>query len=85
MSLKQRLCISRVPEVSLKHSLCISDSPNVPKADFVLSSGLPRCHLSRVGVSQIPRNVPNAEFVYLGVPKVSLKHSSCISESPKCH
>ncbi len=33
---------------------------------------------------QSPRNVPKAEFVYLGVPKVSLKHSLCISESPKC-
>ncbi len=57
--------------MSLKQSLCISDSP--------------KCHLSRVCVSQIPRNVPNAEFVYLGVPKMSLKQSLCISESPKCH
>ncbi len=41
-------------------------------------------HDYRVCVSQSPRNVPKAEFVYLGVPKVSLKHSLCISESPKC-
>ncbi len=60
----------RVPEMSLRQSLCISESP--------------KCHLSRVCVSQSPRNVPKAEFVYLGVPKVSLKQSMCISESPKC-
>ncbi len=41
-------------------------------------------HDYRVCVSQSPRNVPKAEFVYLGVPKVSLKQSLCISESPKC-
>ncbi len=41
-------------------------------------------HDYRVCVSQSPQNVPKAEFVYLGVPKVSLKHSLCISESPKC-
>ncbi len=56
--------------MSLKQSLCISESP--------------KCHLSRVCVSQSPRNVTKAEFVYIGVPKVSLKQSLCISESPKC-
>ncbi len=67
--------------MSLKQSLCISDSP--------------KCHLSRVCVSQIPRNVPNAElcigvpkmslkaeFVYLGVPKCNLS-IVCVSQSPR--